>query len=254
MINLLKVPVTIAIGAATIALISVTEPVQAMTLVDFETGNGLLPPGSGQQIDGAGLFTDFGLTINTKNPHNRPLVLFNSNCAPDFAVACTGNDPDLASGDTFGTDPQGNVLIIQESNVPNTNPNDDANGGKFKFGFTDPGGVTFKSVSILDLDEGLAPVSFKFFFSDANSMKVDPVTVNLLSAVTGDNSLREFLFDGLENVVRLDVKLKRVSGAIASVGYERPVPVPTPAAVLPSLLGMGISAIRRRKLLQADEA
>ncbi|MEO1181006.1 MAG: PTPA-CTERM sorting domain-containing protein, partial [Cyanobacteria bacterium J06636_28] len=36
--------------------------------------------------------------------------------------------------------------------------------------------------------------------------------------------------------------------------FEEVTPVPTPAAVLPGLIGMGFSAIRKRNLAEADEA
>ena len=85
----------------------------ATTVLDFDTGNGLLPPGSGQAVNGAGLFAELGVTIGTTNSINNPALLFNSNCGPDFpGVPCSGGDDDLASGPSFGTEPQGNVLII----------------------------------------------------------------------------------------------------------------------------------------------
>jgi len=106
--------------------------------IDFDTANGGVPSVAGN-IAGTE-FTDFGLTIGL-NPSDASstLALFESNCGPDFPVSCTGNDGDLASGATFGTSPQGRVLIINEGT--DANPNDDPSGGSFIFSFARP--VTF---------------------------------------------------------------------------------------------------------------
>ncbi|MDY7015735.1 MAG: PEP-CTERM sorting domain-containing protein [Cyanobacteriota bacterium] len=246
MLNLQKIA-SLATGTAMLALgmLSATPARSATMVLDFETGNGLLPPGQGQIINGAGLFTDFGVTIGTTNPNNNPLLLFNSNCGPDFpGVPCTGNDGDLASGPSFGTAPQGNVLIIQNDGSAITNPNDDPDGGTIEFSFDSP--VTFKSANILDLDEGVGPISFKFFFEgDPVGQIINPTDIELLGDTTGDNSLREFKFNNLKNVKRVDVTLNDVSGAIGSLTYALQE-VPEPASVM-GLLAVGILGVLKRK-------
>lgn len=193
-------------------------------VLDFETdasGNDLAP---GTVIDDQWL--DFGVSItnarkNGKNL-NKPLVLFNSNCGPDFGLACTGGDSDLATGPSFGTEPQGNVLIINEDR--NTNdPDDWANGGRIIFDFEDP--VTLGKVSILDVDEGNGGW-LKSFDGVGNIVQ----EFSLLSS--GDNNIKDYIFsEEFDNVEQLVLKLPG-SGAITRVEFKAPARVPEPASLL----------------------
>ncbi|MEM7552993.1 MAG: PEP-CTERM sorting domain-containing protein, partial [Cyanobacteria bacterium P01_A01_bin.84] len=119
--------------------------------------------GTGQIINGAGLFEKDGLRLSTKEGTN-PLLLFNSDCkGKTGSRACTGGDDDLATGASYGTQNQGNVLIIQENISKNKNQTnniynpDDKVKGTFVFDFTDSEGVLFESISLLDLDESHRP-------------------------------------------------------------------------------------------------
>ncbi|MGF1461289.1 MAG: hypothetical protein ACFBSG_19955 [Leptolyngbyaceae cyanobacterium] len=239
--------------AATLGLgfVMAVAPANAQTtILDFDTGNGLQPPGSGQTIGGSTQpFTDFGVTIETDNPNNNPLLLFNSNCGPDFpSTSCTGGDPDLATGQpSFGTDPQGNVLIIQE-NDDLTDPDDDADGGTFQFSFIDP--VEFLNATILDLDENVAPI-FEFSFESGSSQTVSASSVDLLGSESGDNSLRQYNFSGLTGVTGLNLTLDDVSGAVASLTYERPetpsIPEPMSALAIFTVGAVAAGAASKKK-------
>lgn len=100
-------------------------------------------------------------------------MIFNSNCGvcgdsnkPDYAAACTGNDPDL------GVD-RGNLLIVSQENVPFTSgppntyngPNDYKDGGDIRCYFTDP--TTINKITFVDIDTGTVadPAGMTKFFS-----------------------------------------------------------------------------------------
>ena len=135
---------------AAVAAMSVAQAHAAPVTVDFDTMNGSVATTAGNIVGDE--FTDFGLTISAIPANSSStLALFNSNCGPDFlGVTCTGGDTDLASGATYGTAPQGRVLILNTGT--NAEPNDDAAGGMFIFSFERA--VRLDSIGILDLDEG----------------------------------------------------------------------------------------------------
>lgn len=228
------------------------------TILNFDTqfDGTPIPTGDGTKVNETQLFTGYGVELGTTNPNNRPLLLFNSNCGPDFpGTPCTGGDPDLASGPSFGSDPQGNVLIIQERNNLNI-PDDDADGGTFEFDFTDEEGVTFDKIGILDLDENVDPIFTVFQEKDgvetSTVFNVGDVGlgVTLLNPSNpGDNSLREYDFSALtlENVKRLEVELDDVSGAIAYLQYKRSQEVPEPGTVLSLIAVGGLGLLAKKK-------
>ena len=133
---------SIILGSVTISLIAVPSA-QAVSLnwvpegqrvtIDFEEFE------AGTYITGDE-WQDYGLTLSVESNRRRkdgsrdslPLRLFNSSC---LGSSCTGGDDDLATGDFFGSEDQGNVLIIQEDNSRRRNrndlgaPDDDARGG-----------------------------------------------------------------------------------------------------------------------------
>ncbi|MGB7521943.1 MAG: PEP-CTERM sorting domain-containing protein [Spirulinaceae cyanobacterium] len=227
------------------------------TILNFDTQFDGTPitTGDGTKVNETQLFQGYGVELGTNNPNNRPLVLFNSNCGPDFGTQCTGGDPDLASGPSFGSEAQGNVLIIQERNNL-TIPDDDADGGIFEFDFTDKSGVTFDKVGVLDLDEGVNPI-FKFF-QEKDGVETTTVFnvgdvglgVTLLNPSNpGDNSLREYDFSALtlSNVKRLEVELDDVSGAIAYLQYQRSQEVPEPTTILSLIAVGGLGLLTKKK-------
>ncbi|MGK7873829.1 MAG: hypothetical protein AB4426_11115 [Xenococcaceae cyanobacterium] len=256
------------IGMVALGTLAVNSA-QAATIVNAnfnrDSNGNRLQTGTGQIINGSGLFLGDGLMIDTENPNNNPLVLFNSSCGPDFpGTPCTGGDLDLASGPTYGTRPQKNVLIIQDLNgsgnpSPITVPDDDEDGGTFVFKFTDPGGVTFKNVGILDLDENNFEdlIEFEFFFAGNpnTGVVIDPSRIKLLNQPVplnngaqtqgvpigngmqlfeNDNSFRRYKFSNLNNVTKVKVTLDDISGAITNVKYKRPeiqTEIPEPASV-----------------------
>lgn len=233
----------------------------APVTLDFDIGkNGMTSAGV---INDLTLFSNFGVTLSVDAP-NPPLpntlALFNSNCGPDFGVNCTGGDPDLATGPTYGTTPQGRVLIIQEN--AGGVPDDALAGGTIRFDFDRL--MQVKSVELLDLDESaitVGQIDFRFFYSDNtfSDIFVENLVglggaIDLLSfaTVTGDNELRRLSFTGgaasfAKNVIGFSITYNNISGAIASITYA---PVPVPAA-LPLLAGgmavFGFMGWRRRR-------
>lgn len=237
----------IAAFAAALSFGAVTANAAPIT-VDFDTMNGGVPTVAGN-ING-NEFTDFGLTIGvTPSNASSTLALFNSNCGPDFPGApCSGNDSDLASGPSFGTAPQGRVLIINGGT--SSNPNDDPAGGVFNFSFATP--VTFLSAEILDLDEGVISTlaTFTFTFSNAPSATIAASSIDLLGTSANDNSLRSFNFSGVDDVVAVDLELNGISGAVASLTVE-PIPVPAAAPLLASVIGAAALYQRMRSRRQS---
>ncbi|MEM9709435.1 MAG: VPLPA-CTERM sorting domain-containing protein [Pseudomonadota bacterium] len=218
----------------------------AAAVIDFDDGiEGDL---TGSEIFG-GLLTLDG--------NGDTLALFNSNCngngSTEFGVACTGGDPDLASGSAFGTAPQGLVLIIEE-NPGDGVPDDDARGGDITFDFL--GAMRLVSMSFLDLDRNFSDLIFDVVQADGTTLfDAVPSAVTLLSSVEGDNSLRRFDF-GIGNVTSLQFSTSD-SGAVAGLVIEPDLTVPPPdldlismpiPAGLPLLLtGIGALLWARRR-------
>ncbi|MGF1446506.1 MAG: hypothetical protein ACFBRM_09935 [Pikeienuella sp.] len=220
-------------------------------------------PVGGEVIDvDPDLFIGLGFTLSVApNNSGSTLGLFNSNCGPDFpGVACGGNDGDLATGPTFGTDPQGLVLVINEST---TDVNDDPDGGVITFSFANP--VDISSVTLLDLDDNaddVGKIDFGFEFADTNLARRDVLVSDLLNSNTkvlggalgSENSLVEFTFvdesgtvDGaFQGVSEFSIEYNGVSGAVAGLTYER-FDVPVPAALPLMLTGLGLLGYLRAR-------
>lgn len=200
----------------------------ALTL-DFETDSSGTPLAPGAFNGGA--YSGFGIAITGTTA----LSLFNSNCGPDFGVSCTGDDPDLATGPTFGTAPQGNVLIIQDPG--SGDPGDAGFGGTITFDFASP--TTLTEIVLLDNDNG--PGIYLEIFQDGvvGSSIITP-------SIADDNVLQAIAFGALGiDVIQLVVNFPS-SGAIASLSVAQ---VPVPAALpllLSALAWLGFIARRRR--------
>jgi hypothetical protein len=201
-------------------------------------------------------FSDFNVTITLDNANSSStLGLFNTNCGPDFpGVSCSGNDSDLATGPSFGTDPQGLALIV---NGGGSTLNDDRGGGRIIFSFGTP--VDVKAVRLLDIDEAEGTtdaIDFRFEFADSRPAldvfleDLGTSNVNNLSStgLTGDNSFYEYTFDGIagtnangdfEGVTQFSVEYQNISGAIAGLTYDR-FDIPVPASLPLMLSGLGL--------------
>ncbi len=231
---------------------------------DNDAAGNPLQTGTGELINDQWL--DWGVSISAeRNGSSEPLVLFNSNC---FEESCTGDDDDLATGEPFGTDQQGNVLIIQQNNNNLKNPNDDRNGGTISFDFMN-GGVNLNSITLLDVDDdfgrnGVDSIMFTAYFTDGTTEEIDifslPTSgpdsiVTQLSDEPGDNSLYEFNL-GLSDVMKFDVTYPG-SGAIASIKWDdeivKDIPEPVSAVGLLAVGAIGAGATLRQKRRQNEE-
>lgn len=180
------------------------------------------------------------------------LVLFNANCGPDFGIACSGADDDLGSGASFGTAPQGLVLIVDEHTSLGTtgsvaDPDDKASGGSVIFNFDVL--TELLSITVMDIDANPTPQGVTFKFTDANGtvtwVNAGTLTPTESSAnYAGDNSLATFGFD-MGSISRFEVQYSG-SGAIAAIEYVSAVPLPAGMVLLLSSLG-AMGAMRRRK-------
>lgn len=215
---------------------ALAAPAAASSVLDFDTLPGGAPTTAGNLVGNE--FAGFGVNIAAEDTSS-PLALFESNC---FEDSCSGNDDDLASGPPFGTPELGRVLILNEGT--DSNPNDDPDGGIFRFTFDDA--VFVEEVQLLDLDEVNAQnkISFIFGFADGSAEKVvTGLSGNLLSTATGDNSLRSFVFDEAP-VSSFGIEFDNVSGAVSSLQVA---PIPLPAGLPLAVAGLGALALLRRR-------
>ncbi|MGF1459844.1 MAG: hypothetical protein ACFBSG_12560 [Leptolyngbyaceae cyanobacterium] len=165
-----------------------------------------------------------------------PLTLYNSSCRPrgskDKSLPkCKGGDHDLATGEYFGTEAQGNVLIIQEDNSHKKKnkgtlgaPDDDRKGGLITFNFMHA--VTDVSLGFLDFDERTK--GYLRFFAGADdteaALKFDLSDVSALvnPDIDGDNSMR--IFQGLNmSFQKIEVEYPG-SGAITHLEFTKVAP------------------------------
>ncbi len=201
----------------------------AMT-IDFETDDNGAPLSPGA-FNGATAYDGFGVTISSTGGS---LSLFDSNCGPDFGTTCSGGDSDLATGPTFGSAPQGNVLIIQDPSVAPA-PGDSGAGGSITFDFENA--TTLTQLTLLDNDNGPG-ISLELFKEGVGAPTV------VTPALGADNLLQIIAF-GAEGIgiIKLVVNFPS-SGAVASL-----TTVPIPAALpllLSALAWLGWVARRKR--------
>lgn len=250
---------TAVIGATAIALgtFAAAAPAKAQSLapvpgqsytVNFDTDAAGNPLSAGTNISNQ--WQDYGLTISNADtdPNALDLMLFNSNCGPDFGIACSGGDTDLATGPFFGTAPQGNVLIISEDG-DSSNPDDNANGGTITFSFTDA--VSLNQLAILDFDDQDRGEGYiRAFTVDGLAGEYKMSEGNLLNpAYPGNNSIREYDFSGLapESITSLEVVFPG-SGAVSYLAFTGPSEeVPEPLTVLGLVTSGGFLAAARQK-------
>ncbi|MEC4985702.1 MAG: PEP-CTERM sorting domain-containing protein [Oscillatoria sp. PMC 1068.18] len=229
----------LAVGSAIAALGLFGADSALAVKIDFDES---VAPGTGVAVTDQ-WEADYGVKFS---PSVKELWLYNTDC---FEDSCTGEDADLATGATFGTESQGNILIIQES--LDQDPDDYYLGGTISFDFSSLGSVFFENIALLDLDEASLP-EFEFTFADGltqvfNFLDDDDPAVTLLNpAHPGNNSLREYAFN-LENVVKLDVTVSG-SAAVAYLEYEaESVPEPTTVLSLLAFGAFGASGLLKRK-------
>ncbi|MEM1309945.1 MAG: hypothetical protein AAGF98_10755 [Cyanobacteria bacterium P01_H01_bin.153] len=219
------------------------EPLLKPVFIDFET---MLVNGVESTLTAGSYITGdewagYGVTITAESNRKRkldgetllPLRLFDSDCRPKGVTdptyqalpICSGGDHDLATGDYFGTESQGNVLIIQEDNSKKRDrdnlgtPDDDARGGKMIFDFVNA--VTDITLGFLDFDDRDRGEGYIKLFTDADDE--NPVIFNLsdipiLNAqFQGDNSMR-IIQGGEIAFKRMEVEYPG-SGAITHLCY-----------------------------------
>lgn len=258
---------TVGVGAALLAIGSFAAvPARAQNLtpvtrqyfeIDFETDADGNPLTAGEGTNVGDRWESMGIGINTNDPVNHPLRLFDSNCGPDFGPACSGGDSDLATGPTFGTTPQGNVLIIQEDANSNT-PDDNWNGGTINFEFAR--GITLEKLAILDFDDSDRGEGYlRAFTADGLAQEYKMSEGTLINPdFDGDNSLREYDFSALptDAIVLLEI-LFPGSGAISSLALSiDPInlePVPEPLTTLGLAASGAFLAAARQKRRQKLE-
>ncbi|MGF1502087.1 MAG: hypothetical protein ACFBSD_09730 [Paracoccaceae bacterium] len=205
-----------------------------------------------------------------------PLALFDSNC-DGIAGDCAGDDDDLATGPAFNSPAEGNILIVNENNLGDT---DDVVGGDVFFDFTEelfPFGANIDQLILVDFDDAEASENIIFTFTSVGGTVTtlteadfttiasppeasgtvgfipvdgDPaLTLRLVNpagtpagADAGDNSYSIFTFgDEIgRNVRQLEVDYQGISGGIGVLAYSTGTRVPLPASALLLLGALGV--------------
>ncbi|MDA0673159.1 MAG: hypothetical protein O3C67_05565 [Cyanobacteria bacterium] len=195
-------------------------------------------------------WADHGVTLSVDSNRqlrdasgDLPLRLFDSNCLPHPSRGsnlpkCTGDDGDLATGEAFGTAPEGNVLIIQEDNSHLRvnrrkqgeealgDPDDDARGGIITFTFAQA--VSLVSLGILDFDDRDRGEGFIRAYTSADDLTA-ALTFNLSDIAPmnrdfpGNNSLRKLDAFGGGLFQKLVVEYPG-SGAITHLEFQPVAP------------------------------
>lgn len=201
----------------------------AMT-IDFETDDTGAPLSPGA-FNGATAYDGFGVTISSTGGS---LSLFDTDC---LGATCSGGDDDLATGPAFGTEPQGNVLIIQDPSI--AEPGDSGAGGSITFDFANA--TTLTQIALLDNDNGPG-ISLELFKEGVGAPTV------ITPALGADNLLQIIAFgtDGI-GIIKLVVNFPS-SGAVASLTT---VPVPAALPLLLSALAWLGWVARRKKAAPA---
>ncbi|MEM9147760.1 MAG: SdrD B-like domain-containing protein [Pseudomonadota bacterium] len=139
-----------------------------------------------------------------------------------------GRDNDLQAG-VGGV--LSNVLIIQEDNGSNTDPDDNAQGGTMRFDFTGP--TTVYQVDLIDTEENNnSQPAWVFEFADGS-------TQTIAATITGDTDATTQVFGsgaGLQNVVAMTLEV------IGSAGIDNLVissPATSTASVTITVDGLG---------------
>jgi len=215
---------------------------------DFESGFEGQNVVADQPFDTENGFKVYGWSRKQQKPgQDRPLTLFQSNCGPDFpGKTCTGEDPDLATGPSFGTEPEGLVLIISEDG-DFSDPDDDTSGGYIVFDFN----KTVKSltlVGVLDTLDNKPPI----FYLNNTKIAADFTLENPGNPNSPDNDLRTFHIDSgpFDGIDRLSIRLAG-SGAITGVKYTIETTTVAEPAMIGllglGLVGLGVAARRRQR-------
>ena len=221
------------LGGSATSSASVTEPLFESFMIDFDDfAAGTYIVGDEWAQYGVNISVDSNRNLKGDKQASRPLRLFDSNCSTQGSNQCSGGDDDLATGDAFGTEEQGNVLIIQEDNSKRQdrsnlgNPDDDARGGTITFHFEQA--IKDLKLGFLDFDDRDRGEGFIRFYTGIDDTEA-AMTFNLSSVealvnpgFTGDNSLR--IFASLDMAIqRLEVEYPG-SGAITHLEYSQIAP------------------------------
>ena len=149
---------------------------------------------------------------------------------------CAGGGPGFGSGGAPGPNGDnpyqncnylGNVLIIQEDNGYEDQPDDNQYGGTMSFDFS-PVAQEIYEIELLDIDY---PVSITVVYMDDNGMMQEKPPLDV--PLRGNNSLQKIALNE-KNVVQLRLNL-RSSGAVSSLSFcysplgpSLPPSLPTP--------------------------
>ncbi|MEM6436699.1 MAG: hypothetical protein AAF773_23030 [Cyanobacteria bacterium P01_D01_bin.115] len=210
------------LGGSATSSSSATEPLFESFTINFDDfAAGTYIVGDEWADYGVNISVDSNRNLKGDKQASLPLRLFDSNCrsqgSSDKSLPkCSGGDHDLATGDAFGTEAQGNVLIIQEDNSKRKdrsnlgNPDDDARGGTITFHFEQA--IKDLKLGFLDFDDRDRGEGFIRFYAGADDTEA-AMTFNLSSVealvnpgFTGDNSLR--IFASLDMAIQRLAKMR----------------------------------------------
>ncbi|MGB3291650.1 MAG: PEP-CTERM sorting domain-containing protein [Phormidesmis sp.] len=238
-------------------------------------------------------WTSWGLTdisgMNNRQQNGQPRVAkFNTYNTDDHQNRA---DPDLRTGSSWGTESQGNVLIIQEDKSENFKngryiADDEEKGGYIDFKFANS--VAFKSFSLLDIDDNgkgikiegydssqqkilnidvdtlLAEHAAKYKTTNSTStaaaqgtsVSMNGVTLTQLGTKRGDNSLYKF---DIDEAFLANIRFTYPgSGAISELKWDTqedgPREIPEPSAIGGLLMVGFVGARRFRKQSSAKNA
>ena len=237
--------VSLAIAVLLVVPISPLEAAELTAIIDFESGlsAGDTPStlSAGVGISGADLGT---VSVSGSNPR------FSGNAAMVFDSSCGGQsvpitdpawDQSRCSGDDWDLyiPGQGNSLIITEDRDASDPDDESAPGGFFTFDFSDwgPGTITFKSLTLIDLESDENTAEIRFFDPDGNPIGTVPIvptggdntTATTTADISGVGSVVLFLdhsgaiddFVITSEVPVIDLELsKRVDDPSVLVGDE----------------------------------
>lgn len=192
-------------------------PAYGLPDLDFETDGAGNTLSAGQIIDDE--FASLGLTVTTHDPIRHPVMIFDSGTPTggDWDLGTPNRDfggPGIGWGGQAGrrgenSQALGNILIISEDG-DQSDPDDNARGGKLIFTFENP--VTVEAIQVLDIDCG--ECGSKLVTYDQSGKIISCTAFSKL----GNNSFQTVDVND-RNVSRLEVRLAG-SGAVGGILFD----------------------------------